>query len=488
MYWKGSSDNETPHNSSENELEQKSEEEPEHHQETEHHQEPPPPTGGDNMLLKIVLPLLMLLLAAASICHFVYDREYEKVDIKEKEEKTLVGAVTVKEQTLEKPTSLVGTLETGDQRYIIPEIAGKVEKVHVEEGERVEEGQLLIELESEDYELQIEEARSAQRAAEAQLREARAGPRDAEITEAQSAVEMARESKKQAEKELERAEELYEEGFASKQQLEMAELEYVNAKEQLRTAEAALNALKEGTRQEQIEALQAQVDQAATAVEMAGRALESIQLEAPADGTLAVVDAKEGELLDTAAPAAVLIDTENMQVTAALPEIYVNQLAAGDAVSVEIPAVRAAPFEENIQRIGDLPPDEGSRSYPLEIVISKEEGSKNMKTGMYARVEATVEKRKNIPVLPRRALLEGEEEFGVYALELEDTDDDIEEKEEETKGTVKFVNITAGISEDGLVEVKEGLEKGDLVVADGQEEISPGDRVRVQFAPELNME
>jgi len=432
----------------------------------------------DSMLLKIILPFMLMLLAAASVFHFVHHREPDRTGITEPtEEKALVEAAPVREHDLEKSVSLVGSVEPVDQRMVIPEMAGVVDRVHVEEGEEVEKGQVLAELEDDDYRLQVEEARSAQRAVQAQLQEARAGAREAEVAEAESAVDMARENKKQAEKELERAEELHEDGFATDQQVEMAELEYTSAQEQLKTAEAALDTIEEGTRQEQIDALQAQVDQAGVAVRMAEQALERTQITAPADGTLAVFELKEGEMADGTAPAAVLLDTENIQVITSLPEFYVNQVQVGDKVLVEIPSARADPLQEQVQRIGELPPDE-ARSYPMEVTLSGEGQNNKVMAGMFARTDVTVDRREDILAIPRHALVEGEEELGVYVFHQADSHPArARERNGLVQGTVELVNVHTGISEKGLIQVKEGLQKGDRIVVAGQEEVSSGDQV-----------
>ena len=437
---------------------------------------------------KKVAAIFLAVLAVTAVVLLAIDpwevlSEEEAVPQEEIEEaKELVGIQQPAIQDMEKTASIIGAVEPVDQRVVIPEVSGKVENVHVEEGDEVSQGDLLFTMEDDDHRLQLKEAQAAQRAAENQLAEAEAGAREGEKAEAESSVETARKSKEQAERELERVKALHEEGFVSDQELEQAQLQYDNAREQLNTAKAYLDMVEEGPREEQIESLKIQIEQAETAVELAERNLSRTRVTSPAEGQVALLEVKEGELAGTAEPAAI-IKAPAMQVTASLPDQYINQVFEGDQVEVEVPAAQQENIKGSITHISDLPP-EGERAYPLEILINGEEAvagkeydenanaeetGTNLRSGMYARALITVERSEEALTLPRHALIRDGEKYLVYVV---NEDNILESREVET-----------GIGREGYLEIVSGLEKDDWVVIEGMENVSEGEEVETTEDP-----
>jgi len=413
--------------------------------------------GRKKLIWGISLALVLVILTAAAASSW----EASEEDEEEKEEKELVGVQVPDIIDMEETTSIIGQIETADRRIVIPEMSGKVEHVHVEEGDVVSPGQMLFTLEDRDYRLQLEEAQAAKRGAEAQLKEAKKGAREGELVEAESTVEMARKSKEQARRELERVEELHKEGFVSDQEIEQVEMQYENAREQLKSAEAYLDTVQEGARQEQIDALSTQVEQTETAIELAERAVDRTRVTSPAGGEVALLEAKEGQLVGTAEPAAI-INAPIKQATAAVPETYVNRIAEGDRVKVEVPSLEESMVDGIISKIGSLPPEGGS-SYPVEIMFEDEEVSKKLRSGMYCRAEITVASSPEALAVPRQALMREGEKYQVYLV----VEDNILETRE----------VNTGLSQDGKVEIISGLEEDDQVVIEGLEEVGPGDKV-----------
>ncbi|WP_241078625.1 efflux RND transporter periplasmic adaptor subunit [Natranaerofaba carboxydovora] len=416
-----------------------------------------------NIIISLVV-LLVLFLAGGG--YYLSGEVRETVADEEKEEEPpLVEAEPIHRDNLQKTASLTGNVEPDDTVMVIPQLSGEIESIHVEEGDRVEEGELLMTIDDHDYRLQLEEAQSARDAAQAQLDEAEAGPRDAEVTEMETTLNMAKDQEEQMEKEFERIESLHEEGFVSDQELEQAEMQYKNAKEQAKAAEAAMDAVEEGAREEQLRALRSQVNQADVGVRLAQQTLDRAQVEAPGSGTIASLDVSEGDMADTASPSMILIDTDVVIVNAVVPETYINNVNAGQDVLVNVPSAREEPYENTIQRIGDMPPEDG-RGYPIEVVIPNEEGL--LRAGMFSRLEVVVDSSEDVIVVPRNAILEEDGESGVYVVE-----------DEGGQYVVDFRIIETGIAEDGMIEVVDGLDEGERVITAGLSDVGPGDEVRL---------
>jgi HlyD family secretion protein len=131
-------------------------------------------------------------------------------------------------------------------------IAGRIINLRVREGDRVEKGQLIATLDSQELAGQVEQARGNLAAAEAALAELLAGTREEDIRRAQAQYEAAKNALRQAEARLE----LVRAG-PRKEQIEQLRAAYEQAR-------ARLSLVREGPRKEQIRQLRAGLEQAET--------------------------------------------------------------------------------------------------------------------------------------------------------------------------------------------------------------------------------
>ena len=413
---------------------------------------------------KLIISLI-LLIAIGSGGYFAY-QELTEEEVVVEEELPLVEVDRPKEKNMEKQTTLIGNVDPTDNRVVVPEVSGEAENIYVEKGDHVEEGDLLMELDDEDYRLQLQEARAGVDGTRSKLQEAKEGARTGKEEEAKTSVERARDAKEQMERELERVERLYEEGYASEQELEQVELRYSNAEEQLNAAEGFKDTVEEGAREDELDALRAQVDRAETGVQLAQNMVERTQVTAPSDGEIIMVDTEEGELVGSESPAFAVLDTESFQVVAGLPETYVNQVNEGDQVELSIPSAKEETFSAMIHYIGQVPPEkEGGSGYPVEIDLEQELEEK-VRSGMYSRVNVTLEESEQALVIPQHAIIEEGGETGVYTVDKKSDNQEVE-----------FNTVETGINQDSYKEIVSGIEKEEYVVLEGFEEIVDGTEV-----------
>jgi len=174
-------------------------------------------TKEDVMKTKLVafLGVIVILTAVFSHCR---SSAPEKTTSRKEAAPNPVRVVRVARERIAERISYTGVIEAWRQVTITPEIAGKVARIYVNEGDFVRQGQLLAELETKTLELQLKQA-------EAGLAVARANWEDAQ-------------------RNLERMERLMAEKAVSKQQYEKIKLAYEAAEAQLHQAQAALNLVR----------------------------------------------------------------------------------------------------------------------------------------------------------------------------------------------------------------------------------------------------
>lgn len=102
--------------------------------------------------------------------------------------------VPVRRGTLLATVSAAGNVAAKAETALVFGTGGKVKAVHVQLGDQVGAGQVLMELDTTDLELEVAKARLALATAEAQLEKTKAGPTAAELAAAQASLESAREN------------------------------------------------------------------------------------------------------------------------------------------------------------------------------------------------------------------------------------------------------------------------------------------------------
>lgn len=245
------------------------------------------------------------------------------------------------------------------------EIPGKITEVKIKEGDTVKKGQILIVMDSDvlvaqqsQVEAQIDSAnaqlnaaKAARDAASAKLEEARNGARPEEIGQAKAAYDLAQLT-------YNRVKTLYDEGASPESDLD-------NASTQLQLAKDKYIITKDGVRPEEIEAAQAQVNQAAASVQavegqikQAKAALQGVNvnlnyatLKAPTDGVITQLNVEAGELVTTGMALSVVTDISAASILCNVDETDLSKVKMNQEVSIKIPTYKDQSFMGKVVRI-----------------------------------------------------------------------------------------------------------------------------------------
>lgn len=245
------------------------------------------------------------------------------------------------------PLRASGYVEATEVR-VAAEVGGRVVELAVQEGDRVEVGQVIARLSTTDTELAIRRAQAERDQAAAQLRLLHAGARPEDVRQAAAQVESAEAEVRAAESELrsaeadlERFEALLKSNSGSRKQRddaatrrEVAAARLKGARERSRAAAEALAALKAGARAEEIAAAGARV----SAIEAQIAALEENLLDAtltsPVAGmvTSKLIDA--GEMVAPRTALVVVTDLDHAWANVYVDEPLVPRLQFGQKVAI----------------------------------------------------------------------------------------------------------------------------------------------------------
>jgi RND family efflux transporter MFP subunit len=178
-------------------------------------------------------------------------------------------------------------------------VIGKVAWIGVEKGDTVQQGQVLVRLEDQEYRAALEQARGNLASAEARLRQLETGSRPEEIERARAQAAEAAANLENARLNWQRIEGLFKEGVASVQERDNARAAHDMARAQNDAAHKNYELVRLGPRREEIDFARGQVEQARGALNFAQTQLESTEIRAPVGGTILERLVEKGEMVTT---------------------------------------------------------------------------------------------------------------------------------------------------------------------------------------------
>jgi len=346
-----------------------------------------------------------------------------------------VPVIVVKKAEIQGKVHGPGTVQSKVPVAVSPRITGILEKLHADQGDRVQKGQLLAELDA--LELRAREAATQAAKNRAQRDLARA---QADLAKAHANLGLARSN-------YQRDLEVFKPGYIS-------QAAFDTTKAQLKVAESEVSAY-----QATITALQAGVKQAESETHAAAALHNYTRILAPMDGLITVRKAEVGNTLVPGSPIFQMVDLDQIWVAAWIDQALVAQLREGQQARISLRSGRV--FQGKVARINqegdtvtrELEVDVKFEKLPEPLVMG-EEGEVDIDTG-----------RKTAPVVPLSAIMAKNGSKGVLVAD---------------EGILRFRKVSLGLKDGARSAVLEGLKEGDLVVVNPSG-LMPGKKIRPEI-------
>jgi HlyD family secretion protein len=304
------------------------------------------------------------------------------------------GAYAARQHWLaQQPFEWSGTLESHTVR-LGSRVGGRVAAVEVDEGALVPAGQVLIRLESGDWEPQRRLAAADVALARAQLTKLEGGARVEQREAARARWKAAEASLEQARDRVGRARELAEGGAASPAERDDAVSAFRVAVAQRDAAKQQFEELRRGSRSEDLEAARAQLDAAQARLDRIDVQLAELEVKAPVAGRVEALPVRAGDLLPPNATAATLVEQGDLYARIYVPETQLGFVRTGQEVPVTVDAFPGRPFRarvDHINAIGEFSPrnlqtadERADQVFATRVTLL--EGGETLRAGMAAFV------------------------------------------------------------------------------------------------------
>jgi RND family efflux transporter MFP subunit len=369
-----------------------------------------------------------------------------------------------------------GNLAGDAQTDVAPAIGGKIVEVNFDVGSYVDKGSVLVRLDDRDARLRLEQAeaqviqqRRAADTAVAALRQAqvRLGLKDGETFDIEtfSQVKSTRANLVLAEKELARAERLFATEDVSRSFVDQRRAQRDALLGQLDEARsnAAVAVRAINSAEAQVAAARSAIATAETQVDQARKALTDTVIRAPISGYVAERVADLGEFVTPNAPntkVATIVRTSTLRLKIDVPEQSIGKVAAGQGISLQVSAYPDRNFAGTVVRI--LPNvNVQARTLTVEAEVPNTEGL--LKPGQFATVRIRQSRAENAVMVPVAAVR---------------TEGDLNRVFVVKDGAAREQLVQTGLLEGDTIQIKQGINEGDVVATSGLGELSDGVFVR----------
>lgn len=242
-----------------------------------------------------------------------------------------------------------GIVEARQTSVLSAKSLGRIERIHVDIGDHVQPGAVLVELDREQLEAERRVLAANLAAAASRLSELKAGPRLQEIEQAEAAVAEAKANLELRQANHRRMVQLRESATVSEQDHDESRYALKAADAQLASAEKTLELLRVGTRVEQIDMQSATVMSLNAQLERIEVQLADLRIEAPFGGHIQARFADEGAVVAPGQAILELVETDALEIHVGLPPKWTDSVeprclrvtVEGRSIPVEI--LRIAP-------------------------------------------------------------------------------------------------------------------------------------------------
>ena len=180
---------------------------------------------------------------------------------------------------------------------VASKVNGRVAWIGVDKGDKVKVGQVVVRLETDEYEAQLRQQKGNLSNLRARLDEQKNGSRPEEVAKARADSDQAQADLENAKVTLDRTKQLSAEGVVSKQSYDDAQAKYNSAAAKVVSLQRTLDLSVLGPRKEEIAQVEGQIEQARGAVDYAQTQLDNTVIKAPVTGTILDRNVERGEFV-----------------------------------------------------------------------------------------------------------------------------------------------------------------------------------------------
>ena len=443
----------------------------------------------------VLITVAVVLVAAAVVGVNLYYRRDTGV---------AVTTETIRTRDLEAIVSASGKIQPKRSVNISSDTVGRVVNLMVNEGDRVKQGQFLLQIDPKTLQTRVDQGVASLRAQEASL------------AQMQQSTETARAQLELLKQTLARQRDLWKQQLTPRDQLDKAEND-------VKVAESALI-----EREKSAVSQQSRIAQEKASLDSAQYDLSRVKITSPIDGIVTKRTIEEGEMVvvgtmnNAGTVLMTLADMSDIQAEVEVDETNIPNVKLGQQAKISIDAIPDKTFKGHVTEIGNSPiqaaagTTSSSQATNFKVVVVLDDKVPDVRPGFTCTADITTATRKAVPSVPIPSVAVRELTYDANGQIVRETKDQKKRRRgnngngnsgetvvsaeelkpgqtrKETEGvfvvrgdkakTVEFVPVKMGIAGDKFFEIVSGLKPGDQVVTgpyNSVRNIADGDAVKI---------
>jgi multidrug efflux pump subunit AcrA (membrane-fusion protein) len=371
-------------------------------------------------------------------------------EAKDTEQPVPVEIVSVEKATVQQKITADAVLFPIAQSALVPKISAPVKKFLVNRGSHVRSGQLLAVLENRDLAAAAQENRGAYDQAEATYATTTAADLPQELQKAQLDAQAAKQQFDAQQKIYDSRKDLFGQGALPRKELDQAGVDLTNARNQYEIAQKHLEALNAIGKQQTLKSAKGQLESAQGKYQGATAQLSYSEIRSPINGVITDRPLYPGEMATAGTPLLTVMDISQVTAREHIPQQSAALLKTGDQATISAPGLD----KPIAGKVSVISPALDPNSTTVEVWVQAKNPGGHLKPGTSVQVSALARTVPDAITIPAAALLTAQD--GTTSVMVVGSDSRAHQKD-----------VKVGIRDQDRIQIVEGLQAGDRIVASG---------------------
>jgi membrane fusion protein, multidrug efflux system len=359
-----------------------------------------------------------------------------------------VTAATAELRPLDRIVDVTGSLAPEDTTTISSEVPGRIANIRYDFGQAVRKGDVVVELDKQELQLQVDRMRAALTQSLARLG---LDPNASEAPATTATLRQAEAQMEDARSKYENAKKLVETGDVSKER-------YDELDKQLRARQAAVDVVRDDVRTQwaNVQAIRADL-------KLAEKRLGDAVIRAPFDGVVSQRLVAPGQYVKDNVPLLTLVKTFPLRLNVDIPEVAAAAVRVGTQLDFTAEAIPDGTFHAVVR---EMNPSLDARSRSLSVQARIVGNNAALKPGMFVQVKLTLAKGQKVLMVPETAITTIAGLTKMFVVR---------------EGKAVELHVVPGVRTNGWVEVADaGVNAGDTVATSSLNDLVNGAAISVK--------
>lgn len=368
-----------------------------------------------------------------------------------KESALPVKVISIKRGNLPLRLNISAAADTWEKADVRTEISGTIQGIKVSVGDWVKKDQVLVQLDDKERQLEVEQRQAEKlgRYSEYLVKEETDLLENNEVTEEQK-------------KELEKLKQNYQTALKDFEKGKLARKEFEKISDDYQKA-----LIFSGTIREEVRRAQEGLSTAVVVLKQAELNLKRTGIRSPFAGVIANLQVSKGETITAGQSVLRVVNLKSLYLKGYALESEIQHLRKGTNVRIRFDSFPETFYYGEIESIS---PEVDETRKTITVYVKIDNKDNLFLPGMHANIDVEYKIFENVIKVPRDAVITRQDRYLVFTVK------DIQGR----TGIANWVYVDVGHQNDEEIEIKSGIQEGDLVVIEGHMTLAHQSKVKIE--------